>query len=83
MMLMMLQQSSIFNGTTAVIGGLIFFLVFAVAAFIVFKLLKRSVKMALRMLMVGMILLIAIAGSVAIWYAGSGSNPRPGTNRSR
>jgi hypothetical protein len=44
-----------------------FFLVIAAGAFIVFKLLKRSVKMAFRMAIVAIILVIAVAGSIALW----------------
>jgi len=36
-------------------------------AFIAFKMLKRSVKMAFRLAIVGVILVIAVAGSVALW----------------
>jgi uncharacterized membrane protein YphA (DoxX/SURF4 family) len=45
----------------------VFLLVFLAVAFIAFKMLKRSVKMAFRIAIVGVILVIAVAGSVALW----------------
>jgi len=59
-------------GIVAAVG---FFLVFAGAAYIVFRLLRKTVKMAFRMTIVAMILLIAIAGSVSFWWLGSSSKP--------
>jgi len=58
-------------------GAVGFLLVFAAVAFIAFKLLKRTVKMAFRLVIVGVILLIAIAGSIALWAFGTGSSERP------
>lgn len=54
-----------------------FFLICGVVAFIAFKMLKRTVKMAVRMTIVAVILLVALIGGVAlIWFtSGSGSAP--------
>ena len=49
-------------------------LVFAGVAFIAFKLLKRTVKMAFRMAIVAILLAIGLAGSI-FFYAVGGSKP--------
>ncbi len=54
-----------------------FLLVFLGVAFIAYKVLKKTVKMAFRLAVVGVILVIAIAGSVSLWYFSSGGSPRP------
>jgi hypothetical protein len=63
------------GGGIAIFGGVAFFLVLAVVAFIAFKLLRRTVKMAFRMLIVAVILVVAIAGSIAFFMFGSGKSP--------
>ena len=45
--------------------GIAFFLVFAAVAVIAFRLLKRTMKMAFRMAIVAVILLIAIVGGIS------------------
>jgi hypothetical protein len=50
-----------------------FFLVFAALAFIVFKMIKRTVKMAVRMAIVAVILLIAVVGGASLLYFNSGN----------
>ena len=56
----------------AVVAGA-FFLVLAGAAYIAFKALK---KMAVRLLVVVMILVIAVAGSLSLWWFSSDSTPK-------
>jgi dolichyl-phosphate-mannose--protein O-mannosyl transferase len=67
--------------------AIVFFLVFAVIAFIAFKMIKRTVKMAIRMVIVGIILLIAIIGSIALLLftnqSSSGDKGRPPASRPR
>lgn len=48
------------------IGVAFFFIVIASGAF-AFVMLKKTLKMAIRLLIVGLVLLIAICGSVALW----------------
>jgi hypothetical protein len=60
-------------------GAVGFLVIFAAVAFIAFKLLKRTVKMAFRLAIVGIILVVAIAGSIALWAFGTGSSERPAT----
>ncbi|HEY8561798.1 MAG TPA: hypothetical protein VIL74_15590 [Pyrinomonadaceae bacterium] len=58
--------------------GVVFFLIFAAVAFIAYKMLKRTVKMAVRMTIVVAILLIALVGSVALlMFAGSSKTSTP------
>lgn len=66
-----------------IVSAVAFFFVLAAAAFIAFKLLKRSVKMALRVGIVAVILAVAVTGSVALWaFSSSGSEkPKPARNR--
>lgn len=70
-------------GIAAVVG---FFLVFLAVAYIAFRLLKRTVRMALRMTIVAAILLVAIAGSIYIYLNRTSYKPHPRptpTTRSR
>lgn len=71
--------------TFGLVGGLIFFLIFAGVAYVAFRILKKTAKMAIRMFVVALILLIAIAGSVSLWYfSGSGAPKlKPPANRRR
>lgn len=68
------------------IFGVVFFLIFAAVALIAYKMLKKTVKMAVRMTIVVAILLIALVGSVALLLFASGkgasSKPTP-TNQRR
>lgn len=58
-----------FTATTAGIAlAAVFFLVFSGIAVFAYKTLKRSVKMAFRMLIVAAILLIAVVGSLAFYF---------------
>lgn len=64
--------------------GIAFFFVFMIAAVIAFKLIKKSVKMAVRMTIVGIIFLIAIIGAAAFFFYGSSESKRsPATQTPR
>ena len=69
------------GGGIGVIAGVVFLLICLAAAFIAFRLLKKSVKMAFRLIIVGIIILIAIAGSVSFWWLSTSKSPRPGPAR--
>lgn len=57
------------------IGLAVFFILIGIAAaFLAFKMLKRTVKMAMRMLIVAVILLIAVIGGTAFLIMGSGGS---------
>lgn len=74
------------GAVTAAFLAVGFFLVFAAIAFVVFKMLKRTVKMAVRMVIAGIILLVAMVGAVTFMYVsstGSPSRPAAPATRSR
>ena len=71
-------------GGTVMIAAVAFFLIFVAVAYIVFRLLKKTVKMAFRMAIVATILLIAIAGSISFWWLGSSKPaPKPGRTQTK
>lgn len=66
------------GGGIGAILGLGFFFIVAAIAYIVFRMLKKTVKMAVRMTIVVAILLIALIGSVALLlFSSSGGGKRP------
>ena len=62
-----------------------FFLLLAATAYIAFKALKKTAKMAVRMIVVVLILIIAVAGSLSLWWFSSDATPKlkPPANRRR
>lgn len=73
------------GGVIGAVVAVSFFLVLAGAAYIAFKALKKTAKMAIRMVIVAVILVIAVVGSISLWYFSSDSTPRlkPPVNRKR
>ena len=73
------------GGVIGAVVAISFFLVLAGAAYIAFKALKKTVKMAIRMVIVAVILVIAVVGSISLWYFSSDATPRlkPPVNRKR
>lgn len=57
------------------IAAVLFFLVFAGVAYVAFRLLRKTVKVAFRMTIVALILLIAVVGSVSFWWLGKSGKP--------
>jgi NhaP-type Na+/H+ or K+/H+ antiporter len=73
-------------GASGIVAGVVFFLIFAAAAYIAFRLLKKTVKMAFRMAIVAFIVLIALVGGIFFYWKGSStssSRPRSAPTRSR
>jgi hypothetical protein len=74
-------------GTFGIVAGVVFFLIFAAVAYIAFRMMRKTVKWAIRLTIAAVILLVALAGSVAIyWKTGSSSKstrPKPAPTRSR
>ena len=57
------------GGSAVAIGaGVVFFLVLAALAFILFRIFRRTMKLAFRVAIVGVILFIALAGFTALWW---------------
>lgn len=73
------------NSMFAIVAAVIFFLLLAGAAYIAFKALRKTVKMAVRMTIVAVILLIAVIGSASLWYFSTDGTPKmkPPANRRR
>lgn len=72
-------------GAIGLVAGVgILFIAFALA-FVAFRMLRKTVKMAFRMAIVAMILVIGLVGTLAFFYVGSGSGKpvRPAANRQR
>lgn len=65
------------GGGIAIFAGVAFFLIFAAVAFIAFKLLRKTVKMAVRLTIVAIIIAIAVAGSVFFFVVGTSKPARP------
>jgi hypothetical protein len=75
-MILLFDVAPIGGGMGALLG-LAFFFIFAVIAFVAYKMLKKTVKMAVRMAVVIAILAIAFVGSIALLWFGSGAGNRP------
>ena len=46
------------------------------SAFFAYVMLRKTVKMAIRLIIVAAILIIAIVGSISFWWFSSGSSPK-------
>ena len=76
------------GGSIGVVAGIAFFLICIAGAFIAFRLLKRTVKFALRVIVVFVILAIGLFGTLAWFYIGTGGRgpvkpPSAANTRSR
>ena len=56
------------GGAVAIGAGVVFFLVLAVLALILFRIFRKTMKLAFRVAMVGVLLFIALAGFTALWW---------------
>lgn len=83
-MTILLQMDSIGSGV-GIFAAVVFFIIFLGVAFVAFKAMKKTVKMAFRIAAVGVILAVAIAGSIALWaFSGTGgTGDRPRATRPR
>lgn len=75
-MIAMLIQAAPGSTTIGAIAAAVFFLLFLGVAYVAFRALKKTVKMAVRMAIVGAILVIAVVGSVSLWYFSSGGTQK-------
>ena len=85
MMLLDIAPEVTSNGMFAAGTAAVFFVLVAGAAYIAFRALKKTVKMAFRMAIVASILVIAIVGSISLWYFSTDGSPKlkPPANRKR
>lgn len=70
-------------GIPAVAASVAFLLIFAVVAYIAFRMLKKTLKMVFRMAIVAVILVIAVVGSLSLWWFNSGSSSSPKSNTTK
>ena len=82
---MILQNLAPSGGVIGAIVAVAFFVVLAGAAWVAFKALTKTAKMAVRLLVVVIIMAVAVAGSVSLWYFSSGGAPKlkPPANKRR
>jgi hypothetical protein len=73
------------GGTFGLIVATAFFIVLAGAAYVAFKALRKTAKMAVRLMVVVVILAVAVVGSVSLWYFSSNAPPKlkPPANKRR
>ena len=65
------------GGTTTIIAGIGLFFILAAAAYVMFRILRKSVKMAFRMAMVVTVLFTFVIGGVALYWFGTGTASKP------
>ena len=75
-MTIMLDVAPVSTGLE-IFAGVAFLLIFVGIALVVFKLLKRTVKMAVRMAIAGAILAVAVIGSIYFFLSGPSKPSRP------
>ena len=63
-------------GTAGAIGGLIIFVVAAAIAFVVFRILRKSLRIAFRLALVVAIMVIAAVGVGSLWWFGTDDSPK-------
>ena len=71
-------------GIVIIVG---FFLVSLAVAYVAFRVLRKTMKLAFRLALVGLILIVALIGTISIYLFGIGSTPqsrpRPTPSRTR
>lgn len=63
--------------TTALIAGVGLFFILVAAAYVLFRLLRKTVKMAFRMAMLVTVLFTLVVGGAALYWFGVGSTSKP------
>ncbi len=73
------------GSTIGAVVAITFLIMFLGIAFVAFKALKRTVRMAFRLTAVGVILMVGVIGSTILWYYSSSGPPKlkPPTERRR
>lgn len=75
-------------GATGIFLAIAFVFIILGSAFFAFVMLRKTVKIVIRLIIVGVILLIAVVGGASfLWFSSSSSDnlpkPRPANSRSR
>lgn len=65
------------GGTTGLVAAFGFLFILVAVAYIVFRLLRKTVKMAFRMAVVATVLFTFAVGGVALYWFGVGSSSKP------
>lgn len=86
-MIAILFDAGVPGGTTAIVAAIGFFFILAAAAYVLFRIMRKTVRMAFRMAMVVTFLFVFLVGGIAVYWFSSGSSsrptPRPGPTRQR
>ena len=86
-MSILLFDVAVSGDTTLLAAGVGLFFILVAAAYVMFRILRKTVKMAFRMAMVVTFLFVFVVGGIALYWfnAGSLSKPtsRPGPTRQR
>ncbi|HEX8638564.1 MAG TPA: hypothetical protein VF692_10915 [Pyrinomonadaceae bacterium] len=73
-------------GTIGVLLAVAFGFIVLAAAFVSFVMLRKTLKMAMRLVIVAVLALLALVGGVSFWWFSSGDDaakPRPANSRPR
>lgn len=62
-----------------IIAAIIFFILFVGAALLVFSMVKRTLKLAFRLAIVAVLLLVAVVGAMSLWWFSG--KPQPNANK--
>lgn len=65
------------GGATTIIAGIGLFFILVAAAYVMFRILRKTVKMAFRMAMVVTVLFTFGVGGVALYWFGTGTASKP------
>ncbi|MEQ1765734.1 MAG: hypothetical protein ABL984_21585, partial [Pyrinomonadaceae bacterium] len=65
------------GGTTTIVAGIGLFLILAAAAYVMFRIMRKTVKMAFRMAMVVTVIFTFVVGGVALYWFGTGTTSNP------
>ena len=63
--------------------GIVFFLVLAAVAYVAFKAFRKTLRFAVRLIVVAVILAIAAAGGFALWWFSTGTQTEPPRRQAR
>jgi 4-amino-4-deoxy-L-arabinose transferase-like glycosyltransferase len=62
-------------GSIGIIAAVIFFIVFVALAMIVLGMIRRTMKLAFRLAIVGVLLVVAVVGAISLWWFAGASKP--------